>query len=44
VPRFHETEEFFKAMLKTVEGAETRLLTAACKRAVMANMEGLDDA
>lgn len=43
VPRFHETENFFKALLDTVEGAETRLLAAACKKAVMDGVEGLDD-
>lgn len=43
VPRFHETEGFFKALLDTVEGAETRLLAAACKKAVMDGVEGLDE-
>lgn len=43
VPRFHAAEEFFRSMLKTVEGAETRLLCAASKKAVLEDQPGLDD-
>lgn len=43
VPRFHDTESFFKALLDTVEGAEMRLLAAACKKAVLDGAEGIDD-
>lgn len=43
VPRFHATEGFFKALLQTVEGAENRLLAAACKKAVLNGGEGLDE-
>lgn len=43
VPRMHAAEAFFRDMLKTVEGAETRLLGAACKKAVLEGQPGLDD-
>jgi hypothetical protein len=43
VPRMHAAEAFFRDMLNTVEGAETRLLGAACKKAVLEGQPGLDD-
>lgn len=43
VPRMHAAEEFFRGLLQTVEGAECRLLGAACKKAVIEGQPGLDE-